>query len=519
MIRRLFLALAGLLVLTALGVAGTLVLDARPRATPVPVSSSPAAESSSDRTSSPAAAKSSASGGSRSAPASDLAREMDRLLTDGQADDAFWGALVQDLETGQILYERNPNKAFLPASNQKIVTTATALDLLGSTYRYETTLRFDGRTVDSVMTGDLIIDGSGDPTFGSVELRGADPLASWAEQLADMGVRRIEGRLIGDDNRFDDRPYPEGWDVDYITRQAGRYMGTSASGLSYSDNVVAVKISAARPGAPPNVRLRPAGTVKVRNEAQTSSRWRGSSVEVDRIFTGNTVHLTGTVARSYRGTVNVPVSNPTMFTLQSFVQELRAAGIETDVQVLDIDEVEEPPSDGKDLFMSLSPPLSEIIAVVNKRSNNFYAEQLFRTYGWGGSARGASKRTDAFLRRIGVDTRQLLVNDGSGLSRKDLVTPRAMVEVLAHMSDHPEKSAWFASLPQGGENNTTLEYRLHRTPVWAKTGSLRFVRALSGYAERPDGRRIAFAFFANNYTGPSYRVTRTIDDLVRKVAE
>jgi len=541
MIRRFGFLLAGLLLVVVLGVAGTIVLDARPiDASPPasPVASSAAeAESAADRSGRASGSPQRSAGSARSssapnaaasgvteepkdrAAATDLARAMDRLLADGRADDAFWGALVRDLQTGEVLYSRNADKAFLPASNQKIITTAAALDLLGSTYRYETTLRFDGQTVDSVMTGDLVIDGSGDPTFGSVELRGADPLQTWAERLADMGVRRIEGRLIGDDNRFDDRPYPEGWDVDYITRQAGRYMGTSASGLSYSDNVVAVKISAARPGAPPNVRLRPAGTVNVRNEARTSSRWRGSSVQVDRIFTGNTVHLTGTVARSYRGTVNVPVSNPTMFTLQSFVQELQAAGIETDLDVRDIDDVSQRPDDGKALFVDFSPPLSEIIAVVNKRSNNFYAEQLFRTYGWGGSARGASKRTNAFLRQIGVNTRQLLVNDGSGLSRKDLMTPRAMVEVLAHMSDHPEKSAWFASLPQGGENNTTLEYRLHRTPVQAKTGSLRFVRALSGYAERSDGRRIAFAFFANNYTGPSYRVTRTMDDLVRTLAE
>lgn len=448
---------------------------------------------------------------------------MDALLSEGGTEDAFWGAYVRDLSTGRTLYRRNPEKAFLPASNQKLITTAVALDALGSTYRYETTLRFAGQTVDSVMTGDLIIDGSGDPTFGSVELRGRDPLRAWAERLAEMGVRRIEGRLIGDDNRFDDRPYPEGWDVDYITRQAGRYMGTSASGLSYSDNVVEVKISAARPGAPPNVRLRPGGTVEVRNEARTSSRWRGSSVRVERIFTDNTVQLTGSVARSYRGTVNVPVSNPTTFALRSFVRRLQDAGIRTDLEVVDIDDLRDdpgqPPADGEALFVSLSPPLSEIVAVINKRSNNFYAEQVFRTYGWGGSAPGASKRTEAFLRRSGINVRHLRVNDGSGLSRKDLITPQAMVDVLDVMSDHEEQAAWFASLPQGGENNTTLEYRLHRVPVQAKTGSLRFVRALSGYARRPDGSRVAFAFFANNYTGPSYRVTRTIDDLVAALSE
>jgi len=426
---------------------------------------------------------------------------------------------VRNLRTGEDLYAQNANRAFLPASNQKLLTTATALDALGSSYRYQTTLRFDGSTTDSVMTGDLVLDGSGDPTFGSVELRGKDPLQTWAERLYDMGVRRIEGRLIGDDNRFNDRPYPEGWDVDYITRQAGRYMGASASGLSYNDNVVAVKVSASRPGAPPNVRLRPDGAIEIDNEATTSSRWRGSTLQVDRIFTANTVKLRGSVARSYRGTVNVPVSNPTTFALTAFVEELQKAGIATDLTITDIDDVDRTPPDAEPLFVHLSPPLSEIIAVVNKRSNNFYAEQLFRTYGWGGSTRGAGKRTESFLRRAGIDTRRLLVNDGSGLSRKDLITPRAMVDLLDHMSTHENRDAFFASLPQGGENNTTLEYRLHRVPLQAKTGSLRFVRALSGYVQRPDGSRIAFAFFANNYTGPSYQITRTIDDVVRTLAE
>ena len=175
-------------------------------------------------------------------PAATLDERIDDLINRWQAGQAFWGIAVLDLESGRTIYERNAEKAFLPASNQKIVTAATALDALGAIYRYETTLRFDGTTEGDVMRGDLILDGSGDPTFGSVEVGGNDPLRAWAEELADLGVKRIEGRVIGDDDRFDDRPYPEGWDVDYITKQAGRYMGTSAGGLSYNDNVVSVRV-------------------------------------------------------------------------------------------------------------------------------------------------------------------------------------------------------------------------------------------------------------------------------------
>jgi D-alanyl-D-alanine carboxypeptidase/D-alanyl-D-alanine-endopeptidase (penicillin-binding protein 4) len=228
--------------------------------------------------------------------------------------------------------------------------------------------------------------------------------------------------------------------------------------------------------------------------------------------------LTGSVARSYRGTLAVPVSDPTSFVLKSFVERLEAAGIETDLTLVDIDDLDERPDRGDPLFVEYSRPLAEIAAVVNKESNNFYAEQVFRSFGWGGSAKGAAKRIKSFLRDADINTQKLLIHDGSGLSRKDLSTPKAMVKLLAHMTDHEERQAFLRSLPKGGEHNTTLDYRLHRTDVQAKTGSLEFVRALSGYTKRPNGNRVAFALFANNFTGPSYRISRTIDDIVRAVA-
>ena len=447
-----------------------------------------------------------------------LTAQIDNLLQRWDVEDAFWGIAVYDVDAEQMIYSRNREQSFLPASNQKIFTTAAALDILGSTHRYETVLYYNGRTSGRVMKGDLLLDGSGDPTFGSSQVRGDDPLKVWSQRLAEMGVTRIEGRLIGDDNTFDDRPYPEGWTVNYITRQKGRHMGNSAGGLSYRDNVVPVKVRATRPGARPSVEVQPENVVSIDNRAVTSGRWRGNTLQVNRTFSTNELVLTGSVARSYRGTLAVPVSDPTAFTLRSFEQRLEAAGIETDLTLVDIDDLDERPDRGDPLFVEYSRPLAEIAAVVNKESNNFYAEQVFRSFGWGGSAKGAAKRIKSFLREADVNTQKLLIHDGSGLSRKDLTTPKAMVKLLAHMTEHEERQAFLRSLPEGGEHNTTLDYRLHRTDVRAKTGSLEFVRALSGYTERPNGNRVAFALFANNFTGPSYRISRTIDDIVRAVA-
>jgi len=454
------------------------------------------------------------------APApSPLTQRIDNLLDRWQARSAFWGVAVYDLEAGEMLYSRNADRGFLPASTQKLITSAAALDLLGSTHRYETNLAFDGVADDSLMRGDLILEGSGDPTFGSRAVRGGDPLRAWAERLAAMGVERVEGRLIGDDDAFGDRPYPEGWAVGYITGQKGRHLGASAGALSYRDNVVSVTVRPTTPGAPPSVSIQPEGAVPIDNQAVTSSRWRGNDLRVARTFSTNELVLVGSVARSYDGSVAVPVIDPTAFTLRTFETRLQEAGIDTEgLTLVDTDDLEEPPPSVEPLFVEYSPPLAEIVSVMNKESNNFYAEQVFRSFGWGGSTRGAAQRAKDMLRTAGIDPRPLLLRDGSGLSRKDLVTPRAMVKLLAHMTEHPERDAFMASLPRGGEPNTTLDYRLAGTDVQAKTGSLEFVRALSGYTRRPNGHRVAFALFANNYTSPSYQITRTIDDIVQALS-
>jgi D-alanyl-D-alanine carboxypeptidase/D-alanyl-D-alanine-endopeptidase (penicillin-binding protein 4) len=162
------------------------------------------------------------------------------------------------------------------------------------------------------------------------------------------------------------------------------------------------------------------------------------------------------------------------------------------------------------------------VAIINKKSNNFYAEHVFRAFGYDGSARGAERRMKTFLRRVGADASTLQhavsVNDGSGLSRKDMTTPRVVVDLLDYMDRHGEREAFVASLARGGEPGTTLKHRLRGVRVRAKTGSLKSVRALSGYVERPDGRRLAFSFIANHYGGPSYRVTQTLDRLTRALA-
>lgn len=448
-----------------------------------------------------------------------LASRIDQIISADGAESAFWGIYVQDLVTGDILYRQNANKTFIPASNQKVLVSATALDALGSSYRYRTALYFDGRVRGDVLEGDLILRGSGDPTFGSVFAVGGDPLVAWARRLAEMGVRRIEGRIVGDDNVFDDRLYAEGWDVDYVTNQSSRLLGVSTNGIAYNDNVVEVKITASRPGEAPRIETRPEGYLEIRNGMTTRGRQRGIAVKTDRALGGESISFRGSIPIRYAGTIVMPVTNPTALAVQAFRSYLEGHGIEIEAEVVDIDDLSEYDySRDSPLFAYISPPLREILPLVNKESNNFYAEQVFRTFASGGSASGGERRIKDLLERAGADTRAISIRDGSGLSRKNFITPEAMTRLLTHMYGHRERDTFISSLAKGGEPQSTLRHRLQNLPVFAKTGSLEYVRCLSGYATTPGGRTIAFAVFANNYSAPSYHVTQSIDRIVMELA-
>ena len=459
-------------------------------------------------------------------PPAALEDRFDQLLQAEELDDTFWGIDIRYVESGQQLYGYNAQKILLPASTNKLLTSATALDALGRNYRYRTTLYYDGEvTSDGTLEGDLIIVGSGDPTFGSSamsnpgEEASEDPLRKWAQQLDQMGITQVEGRIIGVDNTFSDVPYAEGWDIDYLTDQASSWLGISTSGLSYSDNTVTIRVRSGEVDDEPRVITQPAGYINIRNEATTRPVSRGATLKLNRNLSSldaETFSLEGWISRGYGGTFEKPVHNPTLFTAHAFRQHLQDAGIDVSASVHDIDDLNRKPNleSSLPLLVHFSAPLVEILRVMNHESNNFYAEQVFRTFSHDGSLEGASNRVKALLRRAGAATENLSIRDGSGLSRKDLISPIALSKLLAYMQHHPSAEAYRSTIAEGGDVESTLRYRLRGLPVQAKTGSLAYVRALSGYAETSDGRTVAFTLLANNYRAPSYLVSQTLDRIV-----
>jgi D-alanyl-D-alanine carboxypeptidase/D-alanyl-D-alanine-endopeptidase (penicillin-binding protein 4) len=241
-------------------------------------------------------------------------------------------------------------------------------------------------------------------------------------------------------------------------------------------------------------------------------------LRISRRIGSNVIDVRG---RGGNANVMIPIEQPTRYALHVFARALAAEGIQTSGELVDADDLPEEidyATLGAPVLAHLSPPLAEIITHTNRRSDNFYAEQLFRLTSGDGTAAGGGARAMSFLSAAGATTEGLSIRDGSGLSRKDLVTPRAMVDLLQHMDGHRFREVYLASMPSGGGAGSTLGSRLRDLDVRAKTGSLDYVRALTGYVRGPGGRRLAFSVMANNFTTGSGRIVDAVDRVVRAIA-
>lgn len=446
-------------------------------------------------------------------------------LVDSSADRVLWGIYIADAATGRVIYESGGSRPMLPASNTKVLTSATALDALGSDYVYRTPLLFNGSREGGTLRGDLVVRGSGDPSFGSLVIdstHARDPFQGWADSLKAQGVTRIEGRLVGNDDAQSDQPYGDGWDIDYVGEQGSRVIGVAASGLAYRDNVVTVRFGqTAKNGT---LDAEPAGYLRIDNRIGESSATRGSAIKVDRTLGQEHVVVRGRVNAGRGATVHVPVYNPTAFAAASLKARLQAAGI--DVSKLAATDIDALPDDAHEavreadydtLFVHRSLPMRELLKEVGQHSNNFYAEQIYRTFGWEGTPEGAAGRVKQFLSSAGVDVARVELSDGSGLSRKNYVTPAALAKSVEAMLRHRERQAFLDQFARPSLKST-LGYRLDGVDVAAKTGALEFVRALTGIVRTQAGQEVVFSILANNVTGSSVPALVAMDDIVRAVA-
>jgi D-alanyl-D-alanine carboxypeptidase/D-alanyl-D-alanine-endopeptidase (penicillin-binding protein 4) len=485
-----------------------------------------------------------------------LQSELDSTFAAPEFARAQWGVVVRSLHTGEVLYRRNADRLFMPASNQKLLTGAVALARLGADYRYRTSVVARGALRGDTLDGDLVVIGRGDPSLSQRAAGVPDPLAAlrpWADSLRGRGIHTITGRVAGDASYFPGPVLGEGWMWDDLQDSYSAPVGA----LQFNEGFAVVTITpGALAGDSATVRLEPSGAPLLLFATVTTAPADSniSQIRWTRAFFSDSVPVTGRLSAGRQPMrLEIAVTDPTRYFERALTQALREAGIPvleraappggsiatllsgtgspapaTDTTCAGRDTYgAEPRGPGSDtLFTWLSPPLDSILKLLEKPSQNQIAEALVRTLGTlrqGGTASFDSGR--AVLRETltgwGIPEDAYVFADGSGLSRYNYVAPSVIAQVLVEMARHPRFTAFYDALPIAGVDGT-IGARLRGTAaqgnVHAKTGSIANVRSLSGYVTTADGERLVFVLMANHFTTSRRVVERAQDFVVERLA-
>jgi D-alanyl-D-alanine carboxypeptidase/D-alanyl-D-alanine-endopeptidase (penicillin-binding protein 4) len=459
----------------------------------------------------------------KAAERADVARFSQRVETALSAsgpDQGFWGVLITDAATGEILYARNAGNYFTPASDAKLLTTALALATLGPEYRVRTTISTAG-TLDAngVLNGDLVLIGRGDANLSNrkfpyekkIEHDGSTEkaLAALADAVVAGGVKEIAGGVIADDSLFQLERFPSGWTIDDMLWS----YGAAVSAIAFNDNTFTVDLRPGqREGDAATFSVEPASDFyTIENSVRTSARGSEEKPAVVREPGSRLIRLSGTLPVGAQPRhLTIAIEEPAEYAAAQLARLLEARGIQIHGGAR-ARHSGDPRLSGANgsaetiLAERMSEPLAEEIRHVNKNSLNLHAELLLLLAAHEKS--GATAREDAlkfaadFYKAAGIADGDVGLTDGSGLSRRDLVTPRAIVQLLSYAATQPWGEIFRSSLPIAGEDGTLSE-RMKNTAaegrIFAKTGTVEHVVALSGYATTTRGAHLIFSILGNN---------------------
>jgi len=432
-----------------------------------------------------------------------LAAGIERVLSEQKLKGVQIGMCVVALPSGRVLYSRRAMQKFIVASNQKLLTAATALTELGSDYEFVTTLYASGKVREGRLEGDLIVRGGGDPTIGGKyeEQDALEVFGGWARSLARMGVQRISGDVVADDAFFD----REHLHPDWPREEAWRPYCAPVSALSADDNCVRITCKPAQEeGAPAKVSLSPdISFLKVRNLCRTSQRrhliWFHREAGSRVVSVGGRILLK---SKGYGSEVTVP--DPALYAAGLLAEALRREGIEVTGKARLIGEQDLSGRAGWQKLAERRAALLPALRVMLKHSHNLYAEQVIKTIGAEASGEGSWEaglaRAAKLLCTLGFNEEQFQLADGSGLSRKNCMPPALLVALLVHVAGSDFAQTFRDLLPGAGVDGT-LSSRFKGNPykgaIRAKTGHLYGVGALSGYATARSGLQVAFSILIN----------------------
>jgi len=452
----------------------------------------------------------------------ELRNQLDDTFADPNFNNAVWGVFVKSLKTGDVIYKKNQDKLFIPASLMKLFTSASSLLLLGSDFSYQTDIYSDGVIENGILKGNLIIRGSGDPTISGrfTEKENEQIFNDWADTLLNKGIKIIEGNIIGDDNIFDDLGLGNGWSWDL----QNKWFAAPSGALSFNENLIEITVAPSKINFPADLSFSPSTRLfSFANKIITVEDGYNEDIEIYKKPGSEIFTLVGTIKENSNPVkVFAPVDNPTQFSVSVFKDILESKGIVLDGYPADIDEIniELNYREYELLFSHISYSMKDIIYELNKKSNNFYAEQLLKTlgheiYNYGTTENGVKACKELF-KVMGINPENMVYADASGLSRLNLITPKQVVNLLEYMYKSDEFNSFYESLPIAGMDGT-LAARMKKTKaegkVRAKPGLLSGVRALAGYLKTADNEPFAFSIIVNNYLVPS-NLANYIQDLV-----
>ncbi|MFK7932180.1 MAG: D-alanyl-D-alanine carboxypeptidase/D-alanyl-D-alanine-endopeptidase [Saprospiraceae bacterium] len=440
------------------------------------------------------------------------------------------GVCVIDVNSGQIVASHQPNQSLIPASALKAMTTATALANLGGTYRFKTELQHDGTISNGVLNGNLYLEGYGDPTFASDQLEETTDLAATMQELVEClnaaSVKQINGKIIGDASYFATQITPGTWQWNDM----GNYYGIGAAGLNVHENLYYLNFQQ-------NQRL--GQTVKV---ASTSPEVPDleiiSEVTSAGARTGDNAYIYGTPysnLRYVRGTIPVgsglfdikgSMPDPAKFGAYHLQQTLQQNGIAVSNSYTTVRELqqngESVNTNRTKLFTHYSPELKDIIKRTNIKSVNLYCEAMLKTIGAvkggeGSTEKGLEIMLD-FWEQRGLNTDGLYLDDGSGLSRTNVITTFQLAKILQLAArDSGIYTDLYNSLPVGSESGS-LKNMFRGTAaagnIRAKSGTIKRVRSFTGYATTKAGQQLAFCIIANNFSGSGGAMRRKMEKVM-----
>lgn len=459
-----------------------------------------------------------------------IQQAIDELAKDPSLKHANWSIAVMDTETEKIIASYQSHLSLVPASSLKVVTTATALALLGSDYTFVTTIQYDGTLdVSGNLDGNIYIKGSGDPTLGSDQLDITPDLDEVIQMfrlsIQQKGIRSISGYVVGDASYFDSAVNGSTWQW----MDLGNYYGAGSWGLNIHENLYYLHFrQTTQSGQTPTIALIEPSipNLSFYNEVTSTSRGSGDNAYIygapytyDRYIRGTIPIGSGTF--SIKGSI----PDPPLLTAQNLEAQLRSIGIiakKGAISHQDLSNRGYQDQFRESIFEHHSPPLTKIVERANIKSVNLYCEALLRTLGkvkgTEGSAEAGLKVVQNYWKGKGANLGGCYLEDGSGLSAENGVTTQFLAQVMAKAAKNEEYfDAFYKSLPVAGQSGS-MKYVARGTAATgklrAKTGTLKRVRSFTGYADSRSGKRLAFSIIVNNFSGSGGVIRKKLEKVM-----